>query len=108
MSGAATQVARFIFALIVFAMALAVLKLVLVAIVLAGLIFRQKETFGLLLLLGLWALFKAYPGPTLILGGVIAVAALVRWSKSSRSSQPPTVDGMTASPALPAPDPPPD
>ena len=60
-------------------MAVAVLKMVLVALVVAGLIFRTKETIGLLLLFGAWALFNAFPAVCIGVGGVAVLVVFFRW-----------------------------
>lgn len=73
---------RLVLAIIAFAMAIAVVKLVIVALMIAGLIFRTKETIGLLILLGLWALLKAYPAIGFSLLGMIAIVAVVRAFKA--------------------------
>ncbi|MCC2980051.1 hypothetical protein [Sphingomonas sp. IC4-52] len=73
--------ARFIFALVAFAMAAALLKMVIVGLLIAGLIFRPKETIGLLILFGAWSLIEEYPVPVMISLCVVGVVAIVRMSK---------------------------
>jgi len=84
-------VARIILALLVFGAVVAILKLVLLALVLAGLIWRTKETIGLLLFGGMLTLAGKYPligWPLLIIVVVVAIA------KAMRSDTPD--DGSTA------------
>ena len=82
--------ARLILAIVAFVLALAVLKMVIVVIVIAGLIFRTKETIGLLLLGGFLTLLAAQP---LIGLGLLGIAAIV---KAVRKQEPPD----SATPAL--------
>lgn len=53
--------AKLLLALLLFGMAVAAIKLVLIVLILAGLIFRTKETLGVLLLFGLGALLTKNP-----------------------------------------------
>ncbi len=52
---------RLILAIFAFALAMVVIKMIIVALVIAGLIFRTKETIGLLLIGGLLTLIAAQP-----------------------------------------------
>ena len=73
--------ARFLLALVVFALAVAILKMVIVALIIAGLIFRTRETIGLLLLGGLITLIAAQPFIGLGLLVVFAVVAVANKRK---------------------------
>lgn len=75
--------ARFILAIIAFAMALAVIKAIIIAIVVAGLVFRTRETIALLVLGGLITFVSAYPIAGFALLGVFIVMAIVKASKKS-------------------------
>ena len=79
--------ARFILAIVAFSVAMALLKLVIVALVIAGLIFRTKETIGFLLLGGMVALISANPVVGLALLALIIVIAAVTHAKRSASRQ---------------------
>lgn len=70
--------ARLLLAIIVFAMVVAVLKMVVVALVIAGLIFRTKETIGLLVIGAALAFTAAFPLVALVLAAVIGLWALLR------------------------------
>lgn len=85
--------ARLFLAFVVFTMAAVVLKMVLIGLVLAGLIFRTKETIGLLILGGLWTLFKAYPVPCFVVGGVTGVIVFVRWA--TKKDDPPEPEQLS-------------
>lgn len=63
---------RLILAIVAFILAMAVIKMIIVALVLAGLLFRTKETLGLLLIGGLLTLIAAHP-----ILGLIALAAVI-------------------------------
>lgn len=67
---------RLLLAIIAFTMAMAVLKMVVIAIVIAGLIFRTKETCALLLFGGFLTLLSAHPAIALGLLGFMIVAAI--------------------------------
>lgn len=70
---------RLILAIVAFILAMAVIKMIIVALVLAGLIFRTKETLGLLLIGGLLTLIAAHPilGPT-ALAAVITIGVIMK------------------------------
>jgi len=53
-------------------------RVVVVLLFLAGLIFRTQQTIGLLLILGAFALLRAYPAICLTLLAVLGVWAFVR------------------------------
>ncbi len=76
---------RLLVALMVFGLALAVIKLVIVAIVLAGLIFRPKETCGILLVGGWFTLTKAYPIAGFGLLAFFIIAGIVMAVKKGKS-----------------------
>ena len=52
---------RVIFGLLLFGLLIMAVKLAILVLILAGLIFRTKETLGLLLVLGGWHLLLHYP-----------------------------------------------
>lgn len=79
---------RLVLAIAAFFLALAVIKAVIVALIIAGLIFRTKETIGLLLILGLFALIAAHP----VLGlaataGVITIGVIYK-NREDKSALP--------------------
>jgi hypothetical protein len=82
------MMARIILALLAFAMVMAVLKMVIVALVVAGLIFRTKETIGLLMLGGTIALIKTYPAVGLGLLAAAFVAVIVQVRRNKRAPPP--------------------
>lgn len=69
--------------------AVVALKIAIIMIFLVGLIWRPKETIGLIVVLGAFALLRNYPGP--IIGGlvVLALIALVRSLRGKRNGSPP-------------------
>lgn len=83
---------RLILAIIAFAMAIAVLKMVIVALVLAGLIFRTKQTLGLLLLGGTLSLIAAYPPTLFIIAGLFILAAIIKAVKDKKPDAPPALE----------------
>lgn len=82
---------RIILALLVFGAVVTIFKLVILGLILAGLIFRTKETIGLLLLGGMITLIGAYP---LIGWPLVAVVVAVAIAKAMRPEPPD--DGSTA------------
>ncbi|SFR84765.1 hypothetical protein [Sphingomonas jatrophae] len=78
------MVVRLILAIVAFALAMAVLQMALVGLVLAGLIFRPKETIGLLLICGTISLFAAHPYICL---GLLAAGGLVALAKSKGTDE---------------------
>lgn len=75
---------RLILTIIAIAMAIAALKLAIIALLTAGLIFRTKETVGLLLIGGAISLVAAYPPIVFIVAGLFVIAALIKASKSDK------------------------
>lgn len=71
--------------LLVLAMAIVAIKLAIALLILAGLIFRTKETIGLLLVLSAWAVFKAHPMMSI---GIVAVLILYAVIKASKPKAP--------------------
>lgn len=63
-----------------------VFKMALILLLLAGLIFRTKETVGLIVLLGLLAIFNKYTGVCIAIGAIATVIALVRYGKKQRAA----------------------
>jgi hypothetical protein len=72
---------RLILAIVAFVLAMSVLKMIIIALILAGLIFRTKETIGLLVILTILALIRTYPAITL---GSLAAIALVSFLYKKR------------------------
>lgn len=68
--------------LLVVALAVVAIKLALVAIVLAGLIFRPKETLGVVLLLGAFAVLRTYPMASFGIVALLIIYAIIKVSKS--------------------------
>ncbi len=81
--------ARIVGALIAFALVFAIFKLVIIALVVAGLIFRTKETIFLLLIGGLLSLIAAFPVAGLGLLAIIVVAAIVNVARKQPSRDQP-------------------
>ncbi len=69
------------------------IKAALILLLIAGLIFRTKETVGLLAVLIVIALFNRYTTAALALLGVVGVVALVRWLTTA--SDPPELPDKT-------------
>lgn len=82
---------RIILALLVFGAMVTIFKLVILGLVLAGLVFRTKETLGLLLIGGIITLIGRYPLIGWSLLAVVIVAAIA----NAMRSRPPD-DGATA------------
>ena len=72
--------------LLVVALAIVAIKLALVAIVLAGLIFRPKETLGVVLLLGAFAVLQAYPIVSFGIVALLIIYAIIKVSKSGTAA----------------------
>ncbi|WP_294275315.1 hypothetical protein [uncultured Sphingomonas sp.] len=72
--------------LLVLAMAIVAIKLAIALLILAGLIFRTKETIGLLLVLSAWAVFKAYPMISIGIVAVLILYAVIKASKPKPSA----------------------
>lgn len=70
---------RILATLLVIGLAIQAIKIAFVFLVLAGLIFRTKETAGLLILFALIAIFNRYTAVCLAIGGVALVYATYRW-----------------------------
>ncbi|RYG89851.1 MAG: hypothetical protein EON59_00985 [Alphaproteobacteria bacterium] len=77
--------ARFLLAIVAFVLAIAVLKMVIAALIIAGLIFRTKETIGLILLFGLLAVIRAAPLLGLGLLALVIVMAVVLKKREARA-----------------------
>ena len=79
--------ARILLILITAMITLAAVRMAIVGLLLAGLIFRTRETLGLLIALGAYAFLKAQP---LIVGSLIGVgllALLIRAAVSGRKAR---------------------
>ncbi len=70
--------ARVIWALLLFGAIMMALKLAIILLILAGLIFRTKETLGLLLVLGGWHLLLHYPLATGIPIGILLLIGIYK------------------------------
>ena len=73
-------------ALLLIGLAVFAIKIAFVFLILAGLIFRTKETIGLLIVLGAWALFKAHPVAGIGLFAIAGIYAIVRAAKSDSAT----------------------
>lgn len=74
--------------LLVVALAIVAIKLALVAIILAGLIFRPKETLGVVLLLGIFAVLRTYPMASFGIVALLIIYAIIKVSKSDTLDDP--------------------
>lgn len=83
---------QFLGIIIAIAMLITAFKFAIGLLFLAGLIFRTKETVGLILFLGILALFNKYTAFSLVLIGVAVVVGLVRWLART-SDRPELIDG---------------
>jgi hypothetical protein len=72
--------------LILIAVAVMALKVALVLGFFVALIFRPKETIGLIIVLGVLALFRNYPVASIAVG-VIGTIAIVRINKKAAASK---------------------
>ena len=70
------------------ALAIVAIKLAIAAIILAGLIFRPKETIGVVLLLGAFAILRTYPMASLGIVALLIVYAIIKVSKSQPTDHP--------------------
>lgn len=64
--------------IIILAIGIVAIKVAIALLVLAGLIFRTKETIGLLAICGIFAGFSAHPGIGFGILGLVAIIALYR------------------------------
>jgi len=76
---------RLLLAILAFAMVMAIIKMVLIALLIAGLIFRTKETIGFLLIAGMFHLISIHPIAGLSLLGVIILLAVANAMKSNKA-----------------------
>ena len=74
--------------LLVVALAIVAIKLAIAAIILAGLIFRPRETIGVVLLLGAFALLRTYPMASFGIVALLIVYAIIRLAKSDTADDP--------------------
>lgn len=74
--------------LLVVALAIVAIKLAIAAIILAGLIFRPKETIGVALLLGAFALLRTYPMASFGIVAMLIVYAIIKLAKSHTADDP--------------------
>lgn len=74
--------------LLVVALAIVAIKLAIAAIILAGLIFRPKETIGVVLLLGAFALLRTYPMASFGIVALLIVYAIIKLAKSDTADDP--------------------
>jgi hypothetical protein len=74
-------VAQLLGALLLIGLAIFAVKVAILLLFLAGLIFRTKETAGLLAILGIVALFRNYPVACLVVLGVAGLVAIIRAAK---------------------------
>lgn len=77
--------AQLIAAILILITAVAAFKVAIGLLLIAGLIFRTKETLALIMIFGLFAAFKAHPILGSVLLVVVLLIALARWL----SKQPP-------------------
>lgn len=81
---------RILGALLLFGLAIYVVKLAILVLVIAGLIFRTKETAGLLVFMAIVAGFSSHPAIGFSIVGVIAIVLIVRAiANSSDTGDPP-------------------
>lgn len=78
-------------AIIVIGLFIYAVKVAIAVLLLAGLIFRTKQTIGLLLVLAAWGLLMKYPVIGLALIGILIVAVIVK-AASSTSKAAPEID----------------
>ncbi|MHA0328832.1 hypothetical protein [Sphingomonas melonis] len=74
--------------LLVTALAIVAIKLALAVIILAGLIFRTKETLGVVLLLSAFAVLRAYPMASFGIVALLIIYAIIKVSKSGTPDDP--------------------
>lgn len=72
--------------LMIIAVAILAIKVALVMVLFIGIIFRPKETIGLILVLGVLALFRNYPVPS-ILTGIIGTAGIIYMNRKAAASK---------------------
>lgn len=72
--------------------AVVALKIAIIMIFLVGLIWRPKETIGLIVVLGAFALLNNYPAPIIGGLGLLALVALVRGLSGKGKSALPTLN----------------
>lgn len=77
--------AQIFVAIIAIGLFLFAVKVAIMFLTLVGLIFRTKETIGLLLVLGAWALLMKYPAIGFALIGILIVAAIVKAVSRARA-----------------------
>lgn len=77
---------RIVGALLIAILVVAALRLAIILVLLAGLIFRTKQTVGLLAVLLLMGLFAKYP---LICSGLVAILVIVKWIRKAKQRPPP-------------------
>ncbi len=82
---------RLILAIIVFALTIAALKMVIVALVLAGLIFRTKQTLGVLLMGGTYSLVAAYPSTLFFIAGLFIIFMVSKAVKRKKADDLPAL-----------------
>lgn len=74
---------RIIGALLLVGLIVVAVKVAILLLFLAGLIFRTKETIGLIAILAVFALLAKYPVAGFALIGVLVLIAIIRAAKSS-------------------------
>jgi hypothetical protein len=72
--------------LLLIGVAVVALKVALVLLLLAGLIFRTRETLGLIMVLGALALLRNYPTASMIVAGAATVLAFMKVGPSKKDS----------------------
>lgn len=72
--------------LILIAVAVVALKVALIVGFFVALIFRPKETIGLVIVLGVLALFRNYPVASIAVG-IIGTIAIIRMKKKANASK---------------------
>jgi hypothetical protein len=81
---------RIIGALIVAAMVVTAIKIAIILLIVAGLIFRTKETLGLLLVLGVLSLITHFPWVFVGILGVAGIVAIYRAVRKPKLLPPPS------------------
>jgi hypothetical protein len=72
--------------LMIIAVAILAIKVALIMVFFIGIIFRPKETIGLILVLGVLALLRNYPVPSLLVG-IIGTAGIIYMNRKAAASK---------------------
>lgn len=72
--------------LVIIAVAVLAIKVALIIVFFIGIVFRPKETIGLILVLGVLALLRNYPVPSL-LAGIVGTAGIIYMNRKAAASK---------------------